>query len=247
MDRLIAEIKQKHEFRDLPNSFIKNILESYLQKQKISIPYNKENRKLLVKIIRAKLRKSAGQYIEKTKSKLSSNQELLKLHKSTNERLKEYEYIKSLIEQLKPQSILDLGCGLNPMAIAKPNIKYYAYDIKADYLYLVKEYFEKNKIKGEVQHEDITQVNNFPKTDVCLMLKLLDILGKNKKEIAKKLFTKLNSNNLIVSFATRTLSGKPMNRPYRRWFENLLKDLNLEYKLHRTNNEIFYVIKKNNK
>ncbi|MEK6847097.1 MAG: hypothetical protein AABY16_02935 [Nanoarchaeota archaeon] len=247
MDRLIAEIKQKHEFRDLPNSFIKNILESYLQKQKISIPYNKKNRKLLVKIIRAKLRKSAGQYIEKTKSKLSSNQELLKLHKSTNERLKEYEYIKSLIEQLKPQSILDLGCGLNPMAIAKPNIKYYAYDIKADYLSLVKDYFEKNKIKGEAQHEDITQVNNFPKTDVCLMLKLLDILGKNKKEIAKKLFTKLNSNNLIVSFATRTLSGKPMNRPYRRWFENLLKDLNLEYKLHRTNNEIFYVIKKNNK
>ncbi len=246
METLTAEIKQKREFNDLPDSFVRNILQNYLKKQKILIPQDKKSRKLLVKIIRAELRRSAGQYLGNSIN-TDSVKDLLKSHVSTSERLNEYEYIKSIIKHLNPGSILDLGCGLNPIAIAKPNVKYYAYDIKAEYLTLVNEHFKKNKIHGEVHHEDINQVSHFPKTDLCLMLKLLDILGKNKKETARNLLNKIDSKSFIVSFATKTLSGKQMSRPYRRWFENLLKEKGLEYKIHRTNNEMFYIITKYSK
>ncbi len=240
MENLIVEIKQKPEFKDLPDSFIKRILQNYLDKHNLPIPKNKKSRKILIKIIRSELRTSAGQYVEKTRSP----KDALHYHRSTSERLNEYGYIKSKIEKLGAQSILDLGCGLNPIAIAKKGIKYYAYDIKSEYLEIIKSYFVENEVDGEVYHEDITQINNFPKANICLMLKLLDILGKNKKEISRKLINNIDSEYFIISFATKTLSGKEMNRPYRRWFENLLKELKLEYEIHRTSNEMFYIIKK---
>ncbi len=240
MENMISEIKQKPEFKDLPDSFIKRILQNYMDKHNLSIPKNKKSRKLLVKIIRSELRTSAGQYVEKTKN----SKDILHYHRSTSERLNEYNYIKSKIEELNAQSILDLGCGLNPIAIAKKGVKYYAYDIKSEYLDMIKSHFAENNFNGEVYHEDITQINVFPKADICLMLKLLDILGKNKKEVSRKLISKIDSEYFIVSFATKTLSGKEMNRPYRRWFENLLRDLKFEYGLHRTSNELFYIIKK---
>lgn len=240
MENLISEIKQKPEFQDLPDSFIKKILQNYLNKHNLSTPKNKKSRKLLIKIIRSELRTSAGQYVEKTRN----HKDTLNYHRSTSERLNEYDYIKSKIEKIGAQSILDLGCGLNPIAIAKKGIKYYAYDIKSEYLDRIKSYFAENGLTGEVYHEDITQINYFPKSDLCLMLKLLDILGKNKKEISRKLIGKIDSKYFIISFATKTLSGKEMNRPYRRWFENLLKELKFEYEIHRTSNELFYILKK---
>ncbi len=243
MEKLIGEIKQKPEFKDLPDSFIKKILQNYIDKHNLPIPDNKKSRKLLIKIIRSELRTSAGQYVGKNRN----SKDALSYHKSTNERLNEYDYIKSKIEELNAQSILDLGCGMNPIAIAKKGIRYYAYDIKYEYLDRIKEHFIENNITGEVHHEDITQITEFPQVDLCLMLKLLDILGKNKKEISKKLITKIDSEYFIISFATKTLSGKEMNRPYRRWFEKLLKELKLECEIHRTSNELFYIIKKSKK
>ena len=166
------------------------------------------------------------------------------MHKSTKERLNDYELVKKIISSLNPKSVLDLGCGLNPLAIATSKIFYHAYDIKSEDLEIVKLFFEKNKISGDIHHADIRAVNNFPQVDLCLMFKLLDILGNDKSEIAESLIKKINAKYFIISFATRTLSGKSMNRPYRRWFEKVTHKLNLSYKIERTNQELFYIISK---
>jgi len=44
---------------------------------------------------------------------------------------------------------------------------------------------------------------------------------------------------------SRFLSGKKMNHPERRWLDYLLKRINYKYKTFNSDNEIFYLITKN--
>lgn len=248
MDSLIKEIKKKKEFQDLPDSLVENSLKNYITKNRILQINSPKSVKLVVKAIRSELRRYSGQYSSLSKSRrnklISQNdtEKLLKSHSSTRERIEDYFYIKNLIKKLNPKSILDLGCGLNPIALAEKNISYYAYDIKNQDIETVSEFFNKNKIDGFALQADITTLKEFPQTDLCLIFKVLDILPGNRYENSKSLISQIKSEKIIVSFATHTLSGKPMNSPKRFWFENLLKELNLSYKTEKSKNEIFYLI-----
>ncbi len=248
MKDLIKEIKQKKELSDLPDSLIETVLSNYILKNRLPKTLDKKSRKLVIKEIRSDLRRYAGQYNSISESKrkklISSNQSerLLKIHKSTRERLEEYSEIKSFIERINPKSILDLGCGLNPLALAQKGILYYAYDIKNEDLKTISDFFLKNKIEGFVIQGDITLMETFPKTDLCLLFKVLDILPGERYRASRSLIKKIKSEKIIVSFATKTLSGKPMNFPRRLWFEKLLKELNLQYKYENRSNEVFYFI-----
>jgi len=51
---------------------------------------------------------------------------ILSLHRSTQERLPYYEtFFKTLLTNIKPKTILDLGCGFNPFAYKLMNLKKY--------------------------------------------------------------------------------------------------------------------------
>ena len=208
MHNLVAEIKRKPELKDLPDDLVISSLERYLSKHKIKIPDGKKERNYLIKIIRAELRRYAGQYNisgSAKKQKLVESgdfNELLKHHSSTKERINDYPALIKIISEISPKTILDLGCGLNPIAIATPKIFYHAYDIKSEDLEIVKLFFEKKHISGDIHHTDIRTVNTFPKVDLCLMFKLLDIIGENKSEIAENLISKIEAKYFIVSFAT---------------------------------------------
>ena len=248
MNSIVGEIKEKKELSDIPDDLVISALNEYLRKHRIEIPIDKKPRKALIKIIRAELRRYAGQYSISSKSKkdnllVKGNfNELLKHHISTKERINDYEILKEIISRINPQSILDLGCGLNPLAIASKGVSYHAYDIKKEDLDIVSTFFSANDINGDTHNIDIRKIKNFPGVDLCLIMKVLDIIGQNKTELAHKFLTEIRTKYFIISFATKTISGKKMNRPYRRWFENLLKELNYQYKIIRTNQEIFYII-----
>ncbi len=251
IDFLIKEIKHKPELKDLPDSLVEKTLNEYLLKHKISLSNSIKERKIIIKEIRAELRRYAGQYV--SKSGIKKREELIKegrfsdilnQHASTRERSIDYEEIKSIIKNLNLKSILDLGCGLNPLAIASPETKYYAYDIKEEDLNIVREFFKKEGIKGEVHNKDIRLTENFPKVDLCIIFKVLDILGDNRNETTRRLLTTIQSNFFLISFATRTLSGKPMNSPYRRWFEKILNELKYPYEVKRMKQEVVYIISK---
>ena len=251
MEKIISQIKRKPELNDLPDSLVEKTLKAFLSKNKIVLNNSTKERKIIIKEVRAELRRYAGQYVSKQNAKkrmalISQDKisELLSEHTSTRERTIDYDGIKKIIYDLNPKSILDLGCGLNPLAIAIPSIEYHAYDIKEEDLNIVREFFKRKGISGEIHNKDIRELDKFPKVDLCIIFKVLDILGEDRNKIARKLLTIIDSNFFIVSFATRTLSGKPMNSPYRNWFEKILKDLNYPYKFRRMNQEIIYIIRK---
>ena len=86
--------------------------------------------------------------------------------------------------------------------------------------------------------------SNLPKADLCLLLKVLDIMGKNRK-VSEEILKKVPCPKILVSFSTKKLSGKSMTRPRRIWFERTLEHLGFPFKKFEIPNEIFYLIDKN--
>lgn len=247
---IIKKIKQKKELSGLADQVISDLLEDYLTKYKISLNnISKSDFKIIIKEIRSKLRLLTGRFQKSQKNReilLQKNniKELLKTHTSTGERLEFYPKLKKIIKSLKINSILDIACGLNPIAIANPSITYTACDIKEDELKLIQVYFNKNNIKGKTFVCDLKKNPNLPNADLCLLFKVLDILEVKNHALANSIIDKLNCKYLIISFPTKKLSGKPMNEPKRFWLEKLLKSKNLEFTIFFSDNEIFYLVEK---
>jgi len=248
---LVKKIKEKKEFASLSDLVIEESVNKYTEKYRINLETLSEKEiKVIVKEVRAELRNLVGRFQTSSKNrekllKEKAIEKLLKTHSSTAERLDYYPKLKKIIDSLKMKSILDLGCGLNPIALANKKIKYYASDIREDELELIKLFFKKNRIKGKTFCYDLRKINdNLPKADLCLLFKVLDIIDDKKHKISKKIIETIPCNQIIVSFSTKKLSGKKMNFPKRRWFEFLLERLNLKFKKFETDNEVFYLIDK---
>ncbi len=140
----------------------------------------------------------------------------------------------------KPRKILDIGCGLNPLYFPYNDIYYIAVDIDKEALKQVKKHFRKNRIKGKVIYLDINEVDKLKELDKVDLVFVFKILDDIDKKIVKDVIKHVKTKYFITSFATRTISGKRMNKPKRKWFEKM-------FKIHgkvRFYNEIFYVIKK---
>jgi len=248
--KVIQNIKQKKELSGIEDSIVLEHLEEYLRKNKISLEnLNTHQIKLVTKDIRAKLREKVGRFQVSTKNRHSllkkgDFQAILQTHSSTKERINFYPQLKEIIKKLKVKSLLDLGCGINPIALAEHGIKYYASDINSENLDIVKEFFKIYQIDGNVFVCDLNKIENcnLPKTDLTLILKVFDILGKSDYKIAKKVIEKISSEHLIVSFSTKTLSGKPMKNQRRAWFERLMNVLMYKFEIVKSDNEIFYII-----
>ena len=148
---IIKEIRQKKELAGIGESIVKDALKTTLSRYKIKrLDLDNQKAKIIIKETRAELRKIVGRFQKGTKSRSRFMKEedienLLQSHTSTSERAEFYPELKNRVRSLKVRSILDIGCGLNPIALAPafPKTKYYAADIKEDELDLIKEFFKK--------------------------------------------------------------------------------------------------------
>jgi len=253
-NELIVKIKEKKELSGLADFIVSESVDIYLAKNRINLANLKPRElKILIKDLRAELRNYTGRFQKPLKEKillLEKNEivELLKSHASTRERIESYPEIKNLIIDLDVKSILDLGCGLNPIALASSDMEYYAVDINEDDLKIVSRFFEKNKIKGKTFTYDLRKLskeeNPFPSVDLCLILKVFDVIEKKGHKLAEEIIKKINCRYFLISFSTKTLSGAPMRHPQRGWIELLLTRLKYNFKLIKTRNELFYLASK---
>src|SRR3989338_3029113 len=139
---LIEKIKQKKELSGISSEAVQTSLDKVLSKYRINLEkLKKADEKIIIKEVRADLRRMSGmfQLIPSKKENLSSSfEELLKSHSSTSERLSFYQTLKKLIKDLNINSILELGCGLNPLALADKDLIYHASDINEKELEIIK-------------------------------------------------------------------------------------------------------------
>jgi len=176
--------------------------------------------------------------------------EILKSHQSTSERLPYYKNIYSTIcEKTQPKTIIDLGCGMNPLAYhhfaQHPTI--IASDISQEDMDFLQECFDILKIPGKTIRLDlITEYEKLAKLkgDATLLLKLLDSLEEAKRHISYKIFDNIKTPWIIASFPTKSLGGKKtIARAGRAWFERLLKRKEMTWETFSVENELFYIIK----
>ncbi len=245
---LVMKIKEKQELHGIADSVVKMELENFLTKHRLNPDSIKDSDiRLIIKSIRAQLRILTGQYQKscKAQKRLSKNpdfKELLKTHISTAERISFYPTLKKLFSELHISSIIDFGCGLNPLALASQNINYHACDINETDLFIVNEFFKRTGVKGSVFTCDIRHLpENLPVVDICLIFKVLDLIEKRTHKYTEHLLRTVSTDYFLISFPTKKLSGKRMNFPRRGWIEQMFLRLGFTFKKFSSDNEIFYL------
>lgn len=239
---IIDDIKGKKY--KVPDKFVEYLLDYYLKRNSKVRKYLSKSKskkyKRIVRDVRGMLHKTVGAYFSKKKG--------LERHTSSRERMKFYSKLYKKIFNItgKPKSILDLGCGLNPLSYKLMDVdaKYYAYDLDERNVEDVKDFFKKNKVRGSVKVANVLEKKKFEKADVCFLFKLLDVVDFKGHKNAEELIKKLDVKWIVVSFSTLTLGRRKMKHPRRGWFEIMLERLRLSYVKFSEENEVFYVIRK---
>lgn len=271
LNQIINDIKNKKELRNLDYEFVKEKLDIYLKKNHLDL--DKEFKqlkrssgyKLMLKAIRKDLREIYGAFIverpslsalkEALKNKtldqtLPEHNKILLTHTSTKERLAYYNEVYSeIFKDIKPKSILDLAAGLNPISFPYMNLNdvyYIASELTNEDCKFLREYFSLIKTKNRVIQLDLLKDYKKLKkikVDLCFLLKTLDSLEKVRRNISKEILDNINSKYIVVSFSIKSLSGKKPIKE-RGWFYRILRELNLNYVIFKTGNELFFIIKK---
>ncbi|HET9878913.1 MAG TPA: 16S rRNA methyltransferase, partial [Candidatus Limnocylindria bacterium] len=153
----------------------------------------------------------------------------LRTHASTRERLPHLDAFYSGIWYLTgpPARLLDIGCGLNPMALPWMGIgdaTYLATDVDRRPLESVRGFFELVGQRGEVRATDAVAEPPTDEADVALLLKLVTTLDRLDARAASRLLAALRVRHAVVTFPARSLGGKGkgMERTYRERLERLV-------------------------
>ncbi len=155
----------------------------------------------------------------------------LRAHASTRERLPDLERFYGAIWDHTgiPRSLLDLGCGLNPIALPWMGIgqaEYIAMDVDHRPLDTVESFMTMVGQPHRIESRDLVSVPPTEATDVALLLKLVTTLDRQDAHAATRLIRALDARHAVVSFAARSLGGrgKGMERTYRDRLERLVSD-----------------------
>ena len=135
-------------------------------------------------------------------------------HASTRERLPILEsFYTTTLASLGPvRSVLDLACGLNPLALPwmpiAPDASYYACDIYADMIAFLNGFFVRAKIRGQACICDLVAGAPDAQADLALVLKALPPLDQQAKHAGRDLLRALNARHILVSFPAHSLGGR---------------------------------------
>ena len=109
-------------------------------------------------------------------------------------------------------SVLDLGCGLNPLALPwmglPVDITYSCCDINADLVNFLNRYFALVGVQGQAEVRDLTGNPPGQPVDLVLALKLLPTLETLERGAGAALLRSVRAKHLLVSFAERSLGGR---------------------------------------
>lgn len=156
--------------------------------------------------------------------------EILRAHASTYERLGYLDdfYAKIFAITGKPSSILDLGCGLNPLTIPWMRLdkecSYIAVDIDRDQMGFIKEVAD--LFDWVVQPSCVVKSafsEDFEPADVIFMFKLITVLDKLKRKFDLADFLAgFSCKYFVITFPSASLSGRNVGMTGH--YSNLMSD-----------------------
>jgi 16S rRNA (guanine(1405)-N(7))-methyltransferase len=160
---------------------------------------------------------------------------IMRHHASTRERLPILRelYTAAIPDWSGVRTIVDVGCGLNPLAIPlldlPPETEYHAYDVLGDLVAFLNAAFPLLGVRG---HAEVCDVVHHPEclkkgADLALLLKVLPCLEQIEKGAGERLLGAIDAERVLVSFPVHTLGGtrKGMGRTYEAWLREVIRPL----------------------
>lgn len=176
------------------------------------------------------------------------------LHASTAERVSFLDdfYPRIWAHTGVPTLVLDIACGLHPLARPwmglAPDAKLHVVDVDDTALRLVREL---TPALGPIRVELANALTFDPPTaHLTFLLKTLPCLEQHQTGSAPALLRRLRSEWVVASFPTRSLGGrggKGMSRNYERQFEEWTADLGWDIVTETFPNETVFIARRSNR
>lgn len=240
LDRLAAEVRSSAKYRAISAEVVRRVAAQELTKGR--------SYKESLKAVRGKLHQVGGAYQGERVDYAAWRAELANLprdlssvelqafcrrvmaqHASTRERLSIVErFFHETLASIAPlTSILDLACGLNPLALPfmplAQGAVYSGCDIYEDMLAFDGDFLRHAGVAGASEVCDlVARVPDTP-VQVAFALKTIPCLEQMDKAIAPRLLAGLNAVHVLVSFPARSLGGRAKGMP--EFYEAHLMDL----------------------
>ncbi len=150
---------------------------------------------------------------------LSACRRMMRLHASTRERLPVLdEFFAQTLAGLPPiRSVLDLACGLNPLAIPWMGLpaeaEYIAVDIYSDMTDFLDMAMRSFPVRAAALSLDVVQSIPDRRVDLAFLLKSIPCLEQVEKAAGLRLLEATQASTLLVSFPAHSLGGRSKGMP----------------------------------
>lgn len=189
---------------------------------------------------------------------LATCRRIMSHHASTKERLPILDqFYSTIFASLPPvSSVIDVACGLNPLALPwmplSPGATYAAYDIYANMIDFLNSFFallqesSPGAVAGSAQVGNILTSIPTEHADVAFVLKTIPCLEQVDKTAGHRLLRALNADYLVVSFPIHSLGGrsKGMLTNYETHFRELVAGEGWEVRPIECASELIFLVKK---
>jgi len=263
VEELLAKIIEKPKYEHIHEGLVRALIQNELSKQR--------SKKETLKAVSRKLHQiGAGYFTQKPDYAAWAEQlrhiprdiysqearqfclQAMKHHSSTRERLPILAsfFIETLASASPIESILDLACGLNPLAIAwmpgAKDIRYYGCDIFGDMCDFLNLFFKHMNLSGHFYACDLREAHYPHSAKVAFLLKSLPCLTQLEKGLGEKILENVPAEYVLVSYPMRSLGGraKGMGKTYENQFNEMAAARGWSFERFAFKNELAFLIKK---
>jgi 16S rRNA (guanine(1405)-N(7))-methyltransferase len=263
VDQIVARVKEGTRYCVIGEALIRHIAAQEFEKR--------NNFRAAVKATRSKLHQVGGAYLDRpvdydnclaelkvafVKGKddfLRVCKQVMCYHSSTRERLPDIDrFFHVVLAELPPaRRVLDVACGLNPLAIPwmglPEDVEYLAVDIYSDMINFINQFMGLVGIHGSAWVGDaITDCPTFP-VDIAFVLKTIPCLEQVDKNAGVRLLKSLQAKHMVVSFPVYSLGGrrgKGMLENYTKRFNEIVVDTDWYVRRLEYSSELVFIVSK---
>lgn len=246
VEAVVTAVKQSARYQDTSEITIRKLAEEAVRQHKKSKP--------AIKAVRTRLHSIMAPYLgdpdyaaqtERLTAVFAAQDEAgieavcldcLHAHLSTRERM---PILSEFYQQIfavtgKPQSVMDIACGLNPLALRwmglededgrlPADLQFYAYDIHEARIGFINHYLQLEGLRPLALLQDIALEPPRAKVDVALFLKEMPRFERNYGGRGRPLLEQIDATYLVLSFpSVSTHGGRNLTNRYREFMAQLI-------------------------
>jgi 16S rRNA (guanine(1405)-N(7))-methyltransferase len=224
MNEVVTGVLKSARYRQVDPGLVRSLAQDEVDRRR--------SLKEAVKAVKDTLHQAGGAYLETKmayaawleelhaayqEAEVSSRLALRKVmshHASTRERLPILDdFYAACLGGLPPiRSVLDIACGLNPLAIPwmglAPGASYHAVDIYQDMMAFLDAALAFMPVLHRVETRDVIAACPDQPVDLALVLKTIPCLEQIDKSAGERLLGAIQAQVMLVSFPLRSLGGR---------------------------------------